>query len=176
LVAILIFLPQSYIWFIDTGKFLINSYGSEVATRWWSPKILSVLFSIQKGLFFWTPVLFFSAFGLFFMSRKHKHLGLSAVIIPFLILYTVASWHDWQFGYSFGQRAFIDIFPLLAILMGCFIENVPKKYRPLIYSLIIIFIFLRNYLQGRAPAIHCNWIQFKGIFENFTWKSFFSLF
>jgi hypothetical protein len=33
-------------------------------------------------------------------------------------LWTVASWHSWQFGESFGHRAFIDIFPLLALALA----------------------------------------------------------
>ena len=55
-VAAIVVAPQLAISYQATGKPIVSSYGN-LGFYWGSPGIVAVLFSVQKGLFFWTPVL-----------------------------------------------------------------------------------------------------------------------
>ena len=48
--------PQLAIYYQATGRVLVSSYGS-MGFTFLSPHIWGVLFSVQKGLFFWSPLL-----------------------------------------------------------------------------------------------------------------------
>lgn len=48
----------------------------------------------------------------------------------------MASWESWQFGDSYGHRAFIDIFPLLALPMAAIYSRTKP---PLVKNALLIF-------------------------------------
>ena len=69
LTSMLILLPQIFYWKYITGQWLFFSYQGEYFD-FANPQIGNVLFSIQKGLFFWAPVLLFGVIGLGMMFVK----------------------------------------------------------------------------------------------------------
>jgi hypothetical protein len=52
------------------------------------------------------------------MWRWARPLFLPAVLVSGLFLYIVASWQFWSYGGGYGQRGFIDLYPLLAFGLG----------------------------------------------------------
>ena len=58
-----IFAQLMLYWYATTGKFLINSYGTERFDFIFNPKICEVLFSDAKGLFIFCPILIFFFVG-----------------------------------------------------------------------------------------------------------------
>ena len=55
--ATIVILPQLAMYRHATGQWLASPYGPDEWFDFSSPKILEVLFSTQKGLFFWSPLL-----------------------------------------------------------------------------------------------------------------------
>ena len=113
--------PQLAIYYEATGRVFVSSYGS-LSFHFMSPQLWGVLFSVQKGLFFWSPLLV-AAFCGFIVGDRRKLPFLAATAVVFVIdTYLIASWWDWQFGASYGHRGFIDVLPLLAFGLAAFFE------------------------------------------------------
>ena len=82
-----------------------------------------MLFSVQKGLFFWSPLLLLACAGLAGLLRS-RHSARAFVLPAVLFLaadtYLIASWWDWQFGGSYGHRGFVDALPVFALGLAAF--------------------------------------------------------
>ena len=116
-------LPQIVYWYYSTGDFIIRSYSTRETFSWLSPHIPNILFSIKKGMLFYSPILFFSFVGLIFLKLKKNNLFLPIIIVIFTHLYVTSSWDQWQYGGSFGQRPFINFYCLYAICIGAFLSQ-----------------------------------------------------
>ncbi len=113
--------PQLAIYYEATGRVFVSSYGS-LSFHFLSPQLWGVLFSVQKGLFFWSPLLL-AAFSGFVVGDRGKLPFLAATAVVMIVdTYLIASWWDWQFGASYGHRGFIDVLPLLAFGLAGFFE------------------------------------------------------
>lgn len=170
---IVVFIQLLY-WYLITGKFFVYSYGEE-GFNFTNPQITNVLFSIRKGLFFWSPVLLLIFPGLILLYKKLKKEFLSIVIVLIINLWIVASWWHWPYGGSFGMRALIDIFPIMAIPLGLSInwilELKNKKLKLGLISLIIISIvftifFMIQYWRGYVPIDGSNLETILNVVQN----------
>lgn len=109
--------PQLLYWHVATGHFLIYSYGDE----WFDftkPHVVDFLFSIQKGLFFWSPALLICLIGFFAMPRTLRVFGAWAAVCMAVHVYVCSSWYDWLFGSGYGSRPFVDMMGILALPMA----------------------------------------------------------
>lgn len=114
LTALVTLIPQFAYWKLSTGHYFVYSYGNE-HFDFASPHALLVLFSIKKGLFFWSPVLLFSMAGLYAMMRTQSAELRAIIIVLALQLAIVSSWWCWWYGGSFGHRAFTEYVVFFAI-------------------------------------------------------------
>ncbi len=138
---------QFIYWKIFTGKFLFNSYGANAGEgfEFLNPYTLKVLFSFRKGWLIYTPVMIFSILGLAGLYKKNR-----AIFYPLLFyfianLYIVSSWSCWWYAQSFGQRALIQSYPVMAISLGYFLfylKNKKRNFRIAIYFVMFAFIVL----------------------------------
>ena len=122
--AALVVLPQLALYYAATGRPIVSAYGS-LGFHWRSPQLYGVLLSVQKGLFFWSPLLVLAVAGLAMLARSTC--AARALVVPaaiFLVIdtYIIASWWDWQFGGSYGHRGFVDALPVFALGLAAFYE------------------------------------------------------
>ncbi len=117
-IGLIVCFPQLLYWHFITGKWLFYSYGSAGFTNILHPHIIDILFSTDRGVFFWAPVLLLSLIGLGLLWRHLKEWATPIYVFLPVWLWLMASWESWQFGESYGHRAFIDIFPLLALALA----------------------------------------------------------
>jgi len=115
-------LPLLAYWHQTTGNFLLNSYavfprknGGVEGFRWGSPEIFNFLFSVDRGLFFWAPVILIGFLGLPKLFNSDKLWGGLVSIVLGLHIYVCSSWWAWNFGGSFGSRPFVEMMPLVAM-------------------------------------------------------------
>lgn len=169
LVAFLVFLPQLLYWKYISGQWVYFSYHQE-SFDFYNPQILKVLFSVRKGLFFWSPVLLFSIFGFIFTKTKIKKYLLSFLIILALQIYLVSSWWSWEFGWSFGHRGFTDFMAFFALGLAAFINLIknPKIKTMIVFIIIIltglsVFQMFQYWLRILPPA-QTNWQDYKKVF------------
>ncbi|PIS09368.1 hypothetical protein COT75_01680 [Candidatus Beckwithbacteria bacterium CG10_big_fil_rev_8_21_14_0_10_34_10] len=123
---LIVCLPQFLYWHYVSGSFFLFSYKGE-GFNFLSPKIFKTLFSVRKGLFFWAPVFFLGLLGIKGLKEKFKALFFPFLGVIFLFIYLISSWYDWSFGASFGNRAFIDIYPILSLFLGSGLERIVEK-------------------------------------------------
>ncbi|MCK4700214.1 MAG: hypothetical protein KAT38_07760, partial [Bacteroidales bacterium] len=144
---------QFIYWKIFTGKFLYNSYGANAGEgfEFMRPYTLKMLFSFRKGWLIYTPVMIFSILGLAVIYRKNRVLFFPLLIYFIANLYIVSSWSCWWYAQSFGQRALIQSYPVMAISLGYFLVYLNDKklnFRIAIYFVLFAFIIL-NLFQTR---------------------------
>lgn len=109
---------QCIYWLKVSGKLIIRSYDASETFSWLFPHIINVLFSVQKGLFFYSPILLFSFIGIVLMIKVKNELVLPIFTVMLFHIYVTSSWDCWQYGGSFGQRPFIDFFVFYAIALA----------------------------------------------------------
>jgi hypothetical protein len=137
---------QLYTWYIQTGDWIIYSYQGE-GFNWSNPEVLNVLFSYQKGLFVYTPILFVSLLGLIrLLYQKRFYLAVSWFLFFALLTYVLSSWWCWFYGASFGMRPFIDFYMVFFILFALLLAKF-KWYFQVPIVLISLFAVPVNIIQ-----------------------------
>jgi hypothetical protein len=120
---LLAILPQLAYWHAITGKVYVYTYGNEHLDLL-HPHLVDVLFSVRKGLFFWTPVLVLAVIGLPLLRRVAPELFLASVAFLALDTWAIASWDVWWYGGSLGQRPFVEALPVFALGLASLTEAV----------------------------------------------------
>jgi hypothetical protein len=180
--SLIAFIPQLLWWYRDTGELLFDVFRlyAEVGIyfKWLQPEIINILFSVRKGLFFWTP-LWILAFTTFLISSNLSKKCRYALIIFLLIRLYVGSCYNWHFGGSFGQRIFADTSILFAIGLAAYLEYFKnqkisnywfnKKYM-IFVSIVFILVFYhiiltKAFIKGFIPFDMAN---IKHIYSAFT--------
>lgn len=116
---------QMLYWKKITGQWLFFSYVGE-GFLWNDPRILDGLFSYRKGLFVYTPVISFAFLGLIVLKKYCSEFVVPVLLFTIINIYIVLSWWSWWYGGSFGLRAFIESYALLALPMGAFYQHLFK--------------------------------------------------
>lgn len=109
--------PQLLYWHTATGHWFAYSYGGE-PFYWLAPQLGNFLFSVRKGLFFWSPVLILAVIGMVAAYRARERLYTGLVVFFLVIVYVSSAWWSWYYGGSFGQRVAVDFMCLFAVFMA----------------------------------------------------------
>lgn len=171
IVGFIVLIPQLVYWKEITGQWIYYSYGKE-GFFFLHPHIYDVLFSFRKGWYVYTPVMLFASVGIIFLFRKYKMLALPIFILFLIYLYVVSSWWSWWYGGSLGQRALIDLYPVMAFPMAAFFQWIynRKLFLKLILSgLVFLSVLLGAFynVQYYYGAIHWDSMTRKAYFDSF---------
>ena len=172
-VMLLCALPQLTIYKLATGHWIVNAY-ADGTFHFMSPHLLEVLFSVQKGLFFWSPVLIFSVAGFFVARGWERNLLVATVLVLALDTYLIASWHVWWFGGSYGHRGFTDSLGLMAISLAAFFAwtSTQPRVRPFVSgaasaAVALSVVQMLQYWIGVIPIDSTTWQQYRDLFLTF---------
>lgn len=118
IIAICVIVPlfslQCIAWHMESGLWFVRAYSGE-GFYFLHPKIRSVLFSFHSGLFIYTPLALVSLLGFINVYRVNKVVFYCCALAIMVWTYLIASWWCWSYQEGFEHRAFIDIYPLIAI-------------------------------------------------------------
>jgi hypothetical protein len=157
--------PLFFYWKHVTQRWIIFSYTGE-GFDFAHPQLTNVLFSVRKGLFFWSPALLVATVGLLLMKRYKREYLVPALVFVALNLYVVASWRDWAYGGSFGHRAFVESTAVLAFGYAAVLERAfALGHRRLAVIVSCAFAALSTrlmiaYWLGALPFDRTTWQQF----------------
>lgn len=144
---------QFIYWKIETGKFFFNSYGGNAGEgfEFFNPYILEVLFSFRKGWLIYTPVMLFALIGFIVLYKRNKTIFYAFLIYFIVNLYFVSSWSCWWYAQSFSQRSLVQMYPIMAILLGYYISwlSEQKKYLKYTGIFLLFLCMLLNLFQIR---------------------------
>ena len=169
-----VFFPQLLYWKWNSGQWWYYSYGHE-KFYFSSPHILDGLFSYRKGWLVYTPIMCFAIAGLFLAKKFSKNFLAALPVYLLLNIWIITSWWCWWYGGSFGNRAFIDSYGLLAIpLAGCYTFLMNNSKVKTVVLLIIVFLLMAlqvfQTFQYRYQAIH-----YDSMTKAAYWKSFLKI-
>lgn len=172
LLALLVWVPQLVYWKYVSGKFLYFSYGDLGAKFYWdNPQIFDILFSYRKGWYVYTPLMLVASLSIFLMLKYMKNKFLALAIFLSVNIYVQASWWCWWFGGSFGLRAFVDSYGLLALPLALLVDKSLKlKWKGLVVVVIVGILTGYNLFQTKQynrQAIHYWWMSRTGYWMNF---------
>lgn len=121
-------LPQLLYWRVATGHWIAYSYGEE-AFYWLAPQLANFLFSVRKGLFFWSPILFLAVVGMIVSYRTRGKLYTGLLLFFAVIVYVSSAWWAWHYGGSFGQRVAVDFMCLFAVFIAELLHGLEERKR-----------------------------------------------
>lgn len=113
-----------------------------------NPNMMNVLFSYQKGLFIYTPLLFISLTGLIWLFRNNKFQLISFLAFFLLLIYILSCWSQWHYGAGFGFRPMIEYFPLFAILLLFSFNLFKNRKLKYVFIGLCMSTFLVNQVQA----------------------------
>jgi hypothetical protein len=166
--------PQLAIYHYASGQWLFHTYGPNGQFDFTAPQIIPVLFSTQKGLFFWSPILLLSLCGVPLMRRHFAGLFVPTLIVLPSVLFIIASWNDWQLGGSFGSRGFTDFMPIFAIALAAFFQwSSGRTWTPAVAlagsaALALSIAQMIQYWLRIIPIADTSWELYKSVFLKFT--------
>jgi len=103
--------------------------------------LLEMLFDLNRGILWWTPVVVAGIAGLFFLKPSQKWLLLSFVGINFWVY---SAWESWHSAWSFGNRFLVVLFPVFVVGIAALLSRNPRL-RPLLL-LLALYTFLLSLL------------------------------
>jgi hypothetical protein len=166
--------PQLVIYYRATGHVLVSSYG-DLGFNFASPHLVQVLFSVQKGVFFWSPLLLTGCVGLAWLARSSdsaRGFVLPAALFLTVNTYLIASWWDWQFGGSYGHRGFVDSLPIFAIGIAAFLRRCsarPRRQRTVTVVVVLAVALnlfqMMQYWNHVLPFSDTTWDQYRAAFS-----------
>ena len=152
-----------------SGHFSVSSYLGE-SFVWDRPMVRSVLFSFERGLFTYYPVVLFAlVLGLW---RRVSRVFTSALLLLVLVYATLYGfWQSWFLGGGFGHRGFIELVPWMLPAIGLALADIKDRvvrHWILVVASLTLFVPLQvmvGYWRGSFP--------FQRIDETVYWAHLF---
>jgi hypothetical protein len=164
---------QMIYWKIYSGHFIFYSYiNPGEGFDFLRPHTLKFLFSFRKGWLIYTPMMVFAIWGFVYLYKEKKELFFSLFIFFLFNLYVVSSWSNWWYASSFGQRAVVQSYAVMAIPLGCFLNNLNRQnhFKKMLFILVASSFVMLNLFQ--------TWQLRKGILSGdrmtfaYYWRTF----
>jgi hypothetical protein len=146
---LLIFLPQMLYWKYLYGSYMVYTYAGEGFTNWTNPKIPEIFFSTLNGLFLYSPLVSLMLAGIIFMIIKKQKNGILIAVLFIILSYVIASWYNWYYGCSFGQRSYVEFYTILSVPLGSLFKAIFEMRRRILIILILPMILILCYFSVR---------------------------
>lgn len=171
LAVMLVWVPQLWYWKSVTGK-LFYTLPHEGKYFFSHPKFIDGLISWRKGWLVYTPLMIFAIGGILLLKDRLKFLKIPVITFLAINLYIVFSWWNWWYGGSYGQRALIDSYAIMAIPLAAFINfiidrNFLIKTGFVILSLFLIWLNIFQTFQYEKNSLHYEAMTKKLYFKQF---------
>lgn len=163
------FFIQMSVWKLQTGNWLIDSYGEE-GFHFFQPHMIDFLFSYKKGLFVFLPITFIALFGFIPLWRRNLAKAIMAATFLVFIIYVLSCWWMWYYGGSFGSRVMIEYFPVFALLLF-YLVSVPMK-PAMKMSIIAIIVILTLFCQLQTYQYRYELIHWSEMTQEKYWAVF----
>lgn len=144
----LVWAPQLIYWKWAAGSFFVNSYhlpGNEFDEKfyWLSPEIINVLFTVNRGIFFWCPVVILSVAAIFILFKKVPEFQLGMLLSMLAFTYITASWWAYDGLCGFTNRFFVDLSAVFIFQLALLLKKVQENRKlQLAVSIFIVCAIL----------------------------------
>ena len=150
---LIVFSPQLVAWRAIRGAWFAPPTAAH-GTQFWSPPIGDVLFSPDRGLFSWTPLLLLSALGLLAFARRQPRLAGLFFLGLALQVYINAT-VDWS-GHGFGARRFSNCAVIFAVGVAALLHWMRRRpaLGPALLTATLValnILFMTGMFAGDVP-------------------------
>jgi hypothetical protein len=141
--ALLVFLPQLAVYYTLYGR---PRPAPQVENKMikYSPHFFEVLFSIEHGLFLWTPVLLLFFAGGLWMAKKERPAGLVLLAAFLAQVYISGAVDSWTQAGAFGARRFVGATAIFAIWGGFLFAALEPRWKKLGVAALTSFFIVWN--------------------------------
>jgi hypothetical protein len=171
--GVAVLLPQLAVYKAAAGAWFVSTYDNAGFT-WARPHLFGVLISTQRGLFFWSPLLALALLGIVVARGWPRRVAIAAAVVFAIDTYLIASWHEWQFGESYGHRAFTDGFALAAPFLAAAFDWAAARPRwraaVALFAACAVALSVGQMVQywiGVMPTYDLTWQQYRAVFLRF---------
>jgi hypothetical protein len=98
--------------------------------------LYTLLFSPERGLFFYSPILLLIYFGISQLAKKSPYLAYGAFSSIVITTLTYGSYSDYGGGWSFGTRFLVGVMPFMALFIAAAIE----RYNTVFFSILFTIL------------------------------------
>jgi len=145
---ILTFIPQFISWYVIFGHPL--AYIKYIQFRASGGiHVLEILFSLNHGLFSWSPLVIISLIGWYYLLRDNKEISIFLWLLFILAVFNIGKINQWWAGWSFGMRRFDNMILPFSLGTVSFIDHFFRKkmkFKIIVLILISILVFYNFYL------------------------------
>lgn len=160
---------QLLYWKFTSGNWISNNHTE--GFDFLHPFTSEALFSFKKGWFVYTPVMGLAALSLFFLLKNKNRIFIPVFSFFLVNLWLVSSWECWWYAGSFGQRAFVQSYGLMALPLALAFEAAARKkiMRFVFPSLLLLLLLLNQfqswqYVHGIIPGDRMTGEYYRKIF------------
>ncbi len=145
------------------GYFLATGYEDQAEGLRFSTPLLAglygYLFSVGKGVFFFSPVLvlFFFAIKKFTHEFRNAAIALLTIILVFLLVH--ATWQNWTGGWCWGPRHIFLVHAFVAMPIVAFLTT-PRSAAVRIVYLVLLLVGIAVQLYGASQNFIDYYIEF----------------
>ncbi len=170
LILILLLSLPLILWHSTTGHWLVYQYGEE-RFHFLHPHFLSILFSYNRGWFVYTPVALVSVIGFRHLWKENKNTFCWTLSFFVIFIYIASCWWMWYYASKCGQRIFIDLYAIVAILLLFLYQSLQKR-KPLRYLLTSILLIFTGLNIFQCYQHSCFIFPATDITREIYWDSF----
>ncbi len=160
---------QLIIYKIETGNFIVYSYGEE-GLNLLKPHFIDFLFSYRKGFFVYTPMAFLSLFGAGYLLKVNKYILFSWTAFLLIVVYVISSWWMWYYGGSFSSRVMVEYLSFFFIPLALWLSN--TKHKKLLKSAMVMLILVNMIQTYQYQGGYIHWSEMN---KERYWNNFLRL-
>lgn len=145
---LLAFAPQIIVWKTVYGSYIVLNAAQmsmDLGFDLRSPRFLDVLFSSNRGLFVWHPILLPAVLGIRLLAKRERRLAALLLLNFLLQLYLVGSYDAWDSSPAFGARYFVNTVPLFVLglcgLTSRLRQRMPSGAVAAVWGLLVMWNF-----------------------------------
>jgi hypothetical protein len=126
----------------EFGSFLASGYSAQSEGINFSTPLLAglygFLFSVGKGLFFFSPALVLALWGVRPMLRRRPIFGAAIVALFVGFLCVMSTWQNWAGGWCWGPRHIMQIHALLALPLAFWLVDAWNRARRIAFAALLV--------------------------------------
>lgn len=162
-VAVVMFImpiiPQLLYWKAMSGHYIYYSYKNQ-SFNWNDPKIIEGMFHFSNGWLAYSPLMFFSLFGLVLFKRVKGWALCLWLLLP-LYIYIVYCWYCFTYINGLGSRPMLHMYPLLAVPLAAFIDFIiyRPKWLQILFAMMVLFCCALNIDYSNRQRLAILWSE-----------------
>jgi hypothetical protein len=157
---------QLVIYKIETGNFLVYSYGGEKLDLL-NPHLIDFLFSYKRGFFVYTPLAFLALLGSWFWWKSNRFVFFTWAGFLFLVIYVLSSWWMWFYGGSYSSRVMVEYLTFFFIPLALWLSKTKHFKRLRMLIIILILVNMIQIYQYQYGYIHWSEMNKERYWNNF---------